>query len=74
MPRFFETLLLRIARFRAILAQRQSFQHSAGSAGGVVMVVCSETERSVLYLLFCRIVSVKAHFCVFIYTKKYAKK
>lgn len=31
---FFETLLLRIARFRAISAQRWSFQHSAGSAGG----------------------------------------
>ena len=71
---FFETLLLRIARFRAILAQGRSFQHSAGSAGGVVRAVCSETERSMLYLLFCRNVGVKDHFCVFICTKKYAKK
>ena len=74
MPRFFETLLLRIARFRAILAQGRSFQHRAGSVGGVVRVVCSKTERSMLYLLFCRIVGVKDHFCVFICTKKYAKK
>ena len=71
---FFETLLLRIARFRAILAQVRSFLCRAGSAGGVVRAVCSETERSMLYLLFCRIVGVKARSCVFIYTKKYAKK
>jgi len=71
---FFETLLLRIARFRAILAQGWSFLCRAGSAGGVVRGVCSETERSMLYLLFCRIISVKARSCVFICTKKYAKK
>lgn len=71
---FFETLLLRIARFRAILAQRWSFLCRAGSVGGVVSVVCSKTERSMLYLLFCRIVGVKARSCVFICTKKYAKK
>lgn len=74
MPRFFETLLLRIARFRAILAQGRSFLCRAGSAGGVERVVCSETERNMLYLLFCRNVGVKAHSCVFICTKKYAKK
>jgi len=71
---FFETLLLRIARFRAILAQGRSFLCRAGSAGGVERTVCSETERSMLYLLFCRIVGVKDRFCVFICTKKYAKK
>lgn len=71
---FFETLLLRIARFRAISAQVRSFQHSAGLAGGVERAVCSKTERSMLYLLFCRNVGVKARSCVFICTKKYAKK
>ena len=71
---FFETLLLRIARFRAILAQVRSFLCRAGSAGGVVRGVYSKTERSMLYLLFCRIVGVKARSCVFICTKKYAKK
>lgn len=71
---FFETLLLRIARFRAISAQGRSFLCRAGSVGEVVRAVCSKTERSMLYLLFCRIASHIAHFCVFICTKKYAKK
>lgn len=71
---FFETLLLRIARFRAILAQERSFLCRAGTVGGVERGVCSKTERSMLYLLFCRIVGVKARSCVFICTKKYAKK
>lgn len=71
---FFETLLLRIARLRAILAQVWSFLCRAGSVGGVVRAVYNKTERSMLYLLFCRIVGVKARSCVFICTKKYAKK
>lgn len=71
---FFETLLLRIARFRAISAQGRSFQHSAGSPGGVVRAVCGKTERSMLYLLFCRITSHIARFCSCICYLKYAKK